>query len=88
MTTSAGLRASNRVSTEDSTAPADMWRCAPVPSGGMNATEQPVGKAVISPAMPRPVGDFRCPLCDGRYERAGNCASDDIPLRRMGPAKI
>ncbi|MGF1666850.1 MAG: hypothetical protein ACFCVC_11340 [Acidimicrobiia bacterium] len=54
----------------------------------MNATEQPVGKAVISPAMPRPVGDFRCPLCDGRYERAGNCASDDIPLRRMGPAKI
>ncbi len=57
--------------------------------GDMNAQTSEIGdKAVISPAMPRPTGDFRCPLCDARYEQAGNCARDDIPLRRMGPAKL
>ncbi|NNF65758.1 MAG: hypothetical protein HKN07_16050 [Acidimicrobiia bacterium] len=42
------------------------------------------GKEVIRSAMPRPQGDYHCPLCDAKYERAGVCPSDQIPLRKRG----
>ena len=40
------------------------------------------GKAIIQPAMPRPTGDYHCPLCDTTYTQAGVCTRDQIPLRR------
>lgn len=45
-------------------------------------------KEIVQPVMPRPYGDYRCPLCDARYDVAGICVNDDIPLRRMGKAKV
>jgi hypothetical protein len=45
-------------------------------------SQGPSGKEVIRPAMPRPSGDYHCPLCNARYDQAGVCTKDDIPLRR------
>ncbi len=45
-------------------------------------------KDLINPAMPRPRGDYHCPWCDARYDRAGVCPKDGIPLRYRGKSKL